>query len=297
MNSNDILLWMSAKQRGSWAGYTDRLEAMSTDEGENEDDSIESELPFHQRFRFNLERLAHAEFNRNGFLNGWRIVPPTLAITSGSRFGILCGARTEQLVARIQEDFRDTRFIAQTECPDCIEVLVDGDIERIVAGNGVLLQRHATESLLAAIPPLDDRQTRNICELPFGDESPVHCFSTSTLAWMPSSPDEARKAFFGMFRWKLPYEVHYYLKSRRQAYRVPVQVGKYLALRHDRRRVITVDQSRRTLTVPITCRPPMIVDRALTLRTGLIPGIEQGKLVYHNISATIGRTTAALLRQ
>jgi hypothetical protein len=114
---------------------------------------------------------------------------------------------------------------------------------------------------------------------------------------MPSSPDEARKAFFGMFRWKLPYEVHYYLKSRRQAYRVPVQVGKYLALRHDRRRVITVDQSRRTLTVPITCRPPMIVDRALTLRTGLIPGIEQGKLVYHNISATIGRTTAALLRQ
>jgi hypothetical protein len=270
---------------------------MSTHEEENEDDSIDSELPFYQRLRFNLERLAHAEFNRNGFLNGWRIVPPTLAITSGSPVGILCGARTEQLVARIQEEVRDIRFTPQAECPDCIEVLADGDFERIFAGNGMLIQRHVTESLLAAAPRLDDRQMRNLCELPFGNESPVHRFSTSTLAWISSSPDEARKAFFGLFRWKLPYEVHYYLKSRRQAYRVPVQVGKYLALRHDRREVITFDQPGQILTVPVACRPPMLIDRALTLRTGLLPDVEQGKLVYRNISAPIARTAAALLRQ
>jgi hypothetical protein len=297
MNANDILLWMSAKRSGSWAGYKDTLEEMSTQEGENEDDSIDSDLPIYQRLRFNLERLAHVEFNRHEFRNGWRIVPPTLAITSGKPVGILCGARTEQLVARIQEDVRNIRFTPQTECPDCIEVLTDGDIERIVAGNGVLVQHHATESLLAALPPLDDRQMRNSCELPFGNESPVHQFSTSTFEWTSCSPDEARKTSFGLFRWQLPYEKHYYLKGRVQAYRVPVQVGKYLALRHDRRRVITFDQSSQTLTVPVTCRPPILIDRALTLRTGLIPDIEQGKLVYRNINAPIGRTTTALLRQ
>jgi hypothetical protein len=297
MNANDILLWMSVRRAGSWASYKNTLEEMATPTDEYDQEPIDTELPFYQRLRLNFERLAHAEFNRQDFQSGWRVVPPTIATISETAIGILCGARTDQLLARIQESCSYVRTTPQKECPDRIEILEDGELIRIASDNGLSIQYDATESLLAALPPIDDRIMRVTSELPFGNDAPVHCFLTSSLEWTSCSPDEARKAPFGLFRWQLPYERHYYLKSRRQAYRVPVQVGKYLALRHDRRGVINFDPSGQVLAVPVTCRPPTLIDRALTLRTGLLPDVEQGKLVYRNISAPIASTTAALLRQ
>jgi hypothetical protein len=296
MNANDILLWMSVRRMGSWSSYKNTLEEMATLTDEYDEEPIDSELPFYQRLRLNFERLAHVEFNRQEFPNGWRVVPPTIATIRETTTGILCGARTDQLLARIEESCSCVRVTSQKECPDRI-VLEDRDLIRIASDNGLGIQHDATESLLAALPPIDDRMMRVTSELPFGNDASVHCFLTSSLEWTSSSPNEARKAPFGLFRWQLPYERHYYLKSRRQAYRVPVQVGKYLALRLDRRRVINFDSSRQVLTVPVTCRPPALIDRALTLRTGLLPDVEQGKLVYRNITVSIASTTAALLRQ
>jgi hypothetical protein len=297
MNANDTLLWMSVKRAGSWAAYENTLKQLATVSEEYDDEPVDTKWPVYQRFRFNFERLAHVEFNRPDFPNRWRVVPPIIAIISGTAIGILCGARTDQLLARIKRSFSHMRLTSQKESPDRIEILDCEDLNRIARDNGLLIQRDATESLLAALPPVDDREMRTSSEFPFGNDTPVQCFLTSTLEWISCSPDEARKASFGLFRWQLPYERHYFFKSRRQVYRVPVQLGKYLTLRNDRRRVIAFDQASQTLTVPVTCRPPMLVDRALTLRTGLLPDVEQGKLVYRNITATISRTTVALLRQ
>ena len=150
MNANDILLWMSAKRTGPWAGYKGTLEEMAAVNEEGGDDAVDSELPIHQRLRFNLERLAHVEFYRPDCPNGWRVVPPTIAITSGAAIGILCGARTDQLLAGVKQQVPEIRLTSQTECPDRLELLGVADIERIAADCGFLIQHDATESVLAS---------------------------------------------------------------------------------------------------------------------------------------------------
>ena len=297
MNPNEVLLWLSAKRAGSWVGYRATLEEMVTLAAEDDDEAEESELPLYQRFRFNFERLAHVEFRRPDFPNAWRVVPPTIAATSEKTIGILCGARTDQLVTRIHQNIRGVRITAQPECPDRIEFLLTEDLDSIAADYGLLIQHDATESLLAALPSIDDWQLRAPFELPFGNDAPVSRFYATRREWAPSSAGEARNAQFGLFRWQLPYERHYYLKHRKRAYRVAVQVGKYIVLHQERQRVLTFDPTRETLTVPVACRPPMLVDRALTLRTGLLPDIQRGALVYQNITRSIAMMVAAILRQ
>src|ERR1035441_7201738 len=95
MDANDVLLWLSARQEGSWAGYRAAIEEMATSVDEDDDETDDRGLAIYQRLRLNLERLAHVEFGRADFSNRWRIVPPTIAATSGRTIGILCGARTE----------------------------------------------------------------------------------------------------------------------------------------------------------------------------------------------------------
>ncbi len=88
-----------------------------------------------------------------------------------------------------------------------------------------------------AIPPVDEWQLERPVEPPFGDDASVSRFCASTLSGSPVHLDEACKASFGLFRWPVLYERHYYLKQARRAYRLPAQVGKYLILRRERRRV------------------------------------------------------------
>jgi hypothetical protein len=296
MNANEILLWMSAKQMGSWASYKDALEEITEPDEENGGELSDSELSLYQRLRLNLERLAHVEFRGQDFPNGWRVVPPTIAIKSGERVGILCGARTDPLISCIR-NAAGVRVTPQSECPDRIEILPGCPFDRIAADNGMLIQHDATETLLAAHPPVDEWQLRSPRELPFGNDAPVSSFCPSTLDWTASSPDEARKTPFGLFRWQVMYDRHYYLKRRTKTYRLPVQVGKYLVLSHARRRVLAYEPTTQMLTMPVVCRPPMLIDRALTLRTGLIPEVRQGILTYQNITNAIAMTTAAILRQ
>lgn len=298
MNANDILLWASTKRFGSWAAYKERVgERSSAEEDAGADDRGAYELPIYQRLRFNLERLGHVEFRRRDFPESWRVVPPTIAASSGERRGILCGARTDELVVGIQTAFKGVQITTQAECPDRIEIELKDDFERVAALMKVFVQRDATESLLAAIPSIADREWRTATELPFGNDGPVSRFMPETLEWVTSSAGDARGASLGLFRWQVPFDLHYYLKYKLVCYRVPVQVGKYILLWQKGRRVLSFNESLQSLAVPVSCRPPLLVDRALTLRTGLLPAIQQGSILYHNITESIAIVTAAILNQ
>jgi len=310
MNPNDLLLWLSAKGCGTWARYraaVDELElpgeAIGSDEDLREDTPDSGSLPIHHRLRLNLERLAHAEFFRQGFQNGWRVVPPTLAAVNQSRdaIAILCGARTEPLLDRLREAAAQLRVAvtSQAECPDRIEIIAedDGELERVADAARVRFRRNAARMLLAAVPPVDDWQLRIPAELPFGDDWKVDRFSADMLGWTSVSAGEARSASFGLFRFQMPYRPDYYLRSRGKGYKIAVQVGKYLVLRKRRRRIVASDTSSQTFSVPVSCRPPLLVDRALTLCSGLIPDIDKGRLVYQNVDKAIALATSGLLRQ
>ena len=306
---NDLLLWLSAKGSGTWSRYRGAIDEMlSAGEPNGEGDDIDDladieELPIHHRIRLNLERLAHVEFFRNEFPTGWRVVPPTLSCRTNPDgvVGILCGARTDQLLARIKNATSDLRVnvVSQLECPDRIEIVASGQqqLKQLAHDCGMYFQAEASRMLLAAIPPVDDRQIRAPAELPFGNDWEVTRFSAHRLQWIASTPGEARSASFGLFRFQMGYRPEYYFQSSLKAYKVSVQVGKYIVLRRARRRVISHDAMRQTFAVPLSCRPPLLVDRALSLCEGLIPRVDGGRLIYQSVDKSIALTTAALLRQ
>ncbi|MFY9584173.1 MAG: hypothetical protein WAR21_06765 [Candidatus Acidiferrales bacterium] len=309
MNVNDFLLWLSAKGSGTWSRYRGTIDEMvATDEPNGEGDDIDDvsgieDLPVHHRIRLNLERLGHVEFFRREFPNGWRVVPPTLSCRTyhNAAVGILCGARTDQLLARIKDATADLRInvTSQLECPDRIEIIASEQqqLKQLTHDCGLYFQPEAARMLLAAIPPVDDWQLRAPAEFPFGDDWEVTRFSAQRLEWIATTPSGARSASFGLFRFQMGYQPQYYLQFRGRAYKISVQVGKYIVLRKARRRVISHDTVHQIFAVPVSCRPPLLVDRALTLCEGLIPGIESARLIYQNVSKPIAQTTAALLRQ
>lgn len=310
MNANDLLIWLSAKGSGSWSRFRAAVDELylSDDFNDVDEDVIESastsgDLPFHHRLRLNLERLGHAEFFQKDFQNGWRVVPPALTCPSnGSEaVGILCGARTAQLLAQIETSAVAPRIIVtgQPECPDRTQVIAQdqSQLRQIAESTGLYFLPDAARMLLAAIPPVDNPQLRAPCEMPFGADWEVSRFSVTKLQWSSASPDEARSASFGLFRFYVHFQNHYYFCLHGKSFRIPVQIGKYIVLRKRRRRVISYDENKQTLSMPVSCCPPALIDRALTLCTGLIPVVENGQLTFNNITKKIALTSLALMRQ
>lgn len=311
MNANSLLTWLSAKGCGSWTRYKAAVDEQQVSEesdvdGEDIDVMTPDRMgyPIYHRVRQNLERLGHAEFFRSDFPSGWRVVPPTLtSVTNASQqvIGILCGARTDRLMTQISAFSSDLLIerTDQAECPDRIQVIGSGrsQFQQLADASGIFFQPDAPRVLLAAIPPVDDRQFRRSAELPFGSDWDVSRFTTDTLGWTAATAANARMSSFGLFRFNIPFQPQYYLKLRGEAYRLPVQVGKYIVMRKARRRVLLYDPVSEILRMPVSCRPPRLFDRALTLCSGLVPDLERGFLTYQNINREIALTAFGLLRQ
>ena len=309
MNPNDLLLWMSAKKSGTWSRYqaaVDELqiseELSNDDEDLGEDFTDNTSLPIHHRLRLNFERLGHAEFFRKDFKSGWRVVPPVLVCSSNKTnvVGILCGARTENILDKLKTAANSRIFVTQQiECPDRIEILAEEReyLEQLAVSIGLYFQENATKMLLASVPPVDNWQYRTLAELPFGEDWKVYRFSVDSLGWSAATIGEARAASSGLYRFRIAHRLEYYVTLHNRAYKIPVQAGKYLLLRKKRKHVVIYNTDKRTFSVPLSCRPPLLVDRALTLCSGLIPCIDGGRLIYSNVSRSIAITATNLLRQ
>lgn len=310
MNSNDLLLWLSTTGQGTWSRYRAALDELTVADlpGEALEDAGEEipdpgTLPQHLRFKLNLERLGHAEFFRHDFKNGWRVAPPSLVAIpdSGGACGVLCGARTDQLLTQLTQILGEDRvhIKSQVECPDRILLQTSSiqDLFEVAKRTNLIFQVGGIERLLTTIPPIDNYQLRIPSELPFGEDWEVERFSTVSLKWMQSSIHEARKWVFGLFRIRVRFRPEYFIKLKGNPYRLPVQVGKYIALRRARRKVLRYDFRNRGLAIPTVCRPPLLLDRALTLCTGLIPEVVAGCLEYHGIEPRHWSAAKRILRQ
>jgi hypothetical protein len=188
---------------------------------------------------------------------------------------------------------------AQPECPDRVQVMActQSQLQQLADRASLFFQPDAPRMLLAAVPPIDNYQLRKSSELPFGSDWDVSRFSTTTLGWTTSTVAAARQSPFGLFRFSARFQPRYYLKLNGNAFELPVQIGKYIVIRKARRSVLSYCADSKTLCMPVTCRPPLLIDRALTLCSGLIPEFDGGILTYRNIDSEIALATFRLLRQ
>lgn len=315
MSANSLLLWMSARRQGSWAQFRAAVEELhlGTDvevDGENDDALEPFALPLYQTLRFNFQRVGHAEFFAGAGVDGdWRVTPPAVAVTQHACgwLGVVAGARsltlTERLRAAAAGQAANLQTLALPAYPDQILITASthGTLAAVARRAGLLLQDGAPAALLASLPPVDDPCVRYQTQLPFGSEWKIDRFFPEDLVWRSATLDGARAASGGLFRFSLRHQRHVLFCMRGTASRIPGQVGKYLVLRRRRLQVLRYDSHNRMLSVPASCRPPFLIERALILCSGSPPSYEGGPrggaLRYAEISKDIARIAAALLRQ
>lgn len=314
MSANSLLLWMSARRQGSWAQFRAAVEELhvgSDDEvdGEGDDSPDQLALPLYQTLRFNLQRVGHVEFFAGaGDGAEWRVTPPALAVTrhaSGWR-GVVAGARSLALVERIYSGAQaaaKVEKVVRPAYPDQLLVAADdqGTLLQVADRAGLTLQNDAPAAILASLPPVDDPSVRYPTQRPFGTGWKIERFSPDDLKWHPVTHEDAATTSGGLFRFALGHQREVLFCTRGTAFRIPGQVGKYVVLKRRRRHVLRYDRHRRSLTLPVSCRPPFLVERALILCSGFPPayegGCRGGVLHYAEVPESVAATAAALLRQ
>jgi len=307
MNANMLLLWMSARREGSWQQFRAAIEELHLGEsddlcGEEDDAPDQLALPLYQTLRFNLQRFGHAEFFAGAGGADWRVTPPSLAVTQHARgwLGILVGARSQALMQRLHAAIGPATLetLAYPGYPD--QILIAGGDKGAVAALervGLLIQSDAPATLLTSLPPIDDACVRYPAQLPLGTDWKIDRFSSENLAWRSATLDDAASVSGGLFRFSLRHQRHMLFCASGAALGIPGQVGKYLVLRRYRHQILRYDAQKRLLTVPASCRPPFLIERALVLCSGSPPSYEGGLLRYTEIPEDIAVIAAALLRQ
>jgi hypothetical protein len=296
MSANKLLLWMSARGQGSWQQFRAAVEELHFEESESDEQQIGDDdfgvLLLYQILRLNLQRVGHAEFFAGAGGKDWRVTPPSLAATEigGTWRGILAGARSPNLLQRVYDAVPpDQLEIAPYPTwPDQVRIHAADlpGLAAIAQKARLLFQPHAPAAILASLPAIDDDGVRRAAELPIGADWKIERFSTSALGWRSSTRNDALSTHAALFRFSLHYLRLILFCSRGRAYQIPAQVGKYLALKVRRRRVLAYDQSTLRLSAPASCRPPFLIERALILCSGGPPTYdpETARLYYSEVN-------------
>jgi hypothetical protein len=294
---NELLLWMSVRGSGSRSSF--RAKVAERDDGHTRTAAA------HRLAEWDLSRLGHAEFEPDADRAGWRIAPPVLAAGDyqGPWRGILCGARTPSLAAALSDGAAECEVQqrAQPAAPDVIEVVAQSAraLAEVASRSGIAVQWNASLAVLATCPP--PQTGLQPVPMPVGGWT-VARFSKSELAWVPSSSTEALAAKSGLFRFAAEQQpTAYILVEGGQPHSCDAAGGKYCMLsrrsRAQRRRspVLSFDAHARELAVRASCRPPLLVERALVLCSGELPAFRDRHLVYSGIDRCVAAATAAFL--
>jgi len=310
MTPNELLLWMSARKQGSWVQFRSAVETLDLAESAERGEE-DLTLPLHQRIRYNLERLGHVEFDAGECEDGWRAVPPMLALSDhGGMFtGALCGARTPKLVERFERAGAGLELerASQAECPDIIRVRASNaeTLIELAQRAGVLCQPDAPTALLSHVPRIGSLKGLRREPLPAGGRDwDVKQFTIhrKTMRWRTITLQEANgPGARGLFRFTLYQTPQYFLREGEDTVRLPGAVGKYYVLSCRQRRVMSYSRAERRLTLPAIFRPPLLTERALVLCSGFPPVFDvvygRPRLTYCDVPEEVAGLAAEVLRQ
>jgi hypothetical protein len=311
MSANNLLLFLSARGEGSWQQFraaVEELHLLETEGGskaQEKDGDDAGGLPLHQLLRLNLQRLGHVEFFAGASESDWRTSPPAIAMTRQRHgwLGVLAGARSPSLMRRVQKEAATVKIetLPFPAAPDQFRIIADDQsaLAALAGRTDLLLQEDAPLAILASLTTVDNLSLFRETELPIGNEWVIDQFSTRTLTWRAASREIAGAAALGLFRFSLRHRRHMLLRVKGRTFEVPGQVGKFIALRHNRRKVFGYEACDEVLSVPAGCRPPFLVERALILCSGKLPSYDpdSGKLRYYDVNKTTAELACGLLRQ
>lgn len=306
MRANELLLWLSARGEGSWRQFRAGVDELHPTDDDDLLVEQAGEFSIHQLLRQALECLGHAEFFACECEEGWRVAPPTLAVRQiGSHFtGVLCGARTTELLARLQShaDGCQTELAKLPTAPDRVRVLIESceAVDRLASVAGFCVQQDASLAILMHIPRINPPPRQSAAEFPVGSDWMIHQFDSQKLRWQEVTRADAQNSRRGLFRFRDRFQARHYFSRRDGAtQKVGRGVGIFQALFAARRGVLAYTHERMEFRLPAICRPPKLLERALALCSGTPPlfDVSNAQLVYHEVPENIAALAAELLRQ
>jgi hypothetical protein len=257
----------------------------------------------YQEMRFALEQLGHVEFEGRDGEVGWRVAPPVLAVSRQPEnfVGILCGARSSQLMARLRG--AGCQIFRSEFHPSVVRISSSESepLSRMAADAGLGFQADTPVRILSCAARVERLAGSRPAPLPFGNDFEVWRFVVGRAGcrWLVSSDAEAANTADGLYRFVRFQIPEHYLKRGGRVLKVDGQTAKFFLLAQRRRQVLRYDRSSRTLSVPGICRPPLLIDRALALCTGYPAAYEPKRrmLTYTGIGEDIAGFAASLLSQ
>jgi len=311
MKPNELLLWLSARREGSWQQFRVAVEELHSTESDSASygsaTSGEVEFPLHQKLRLDLERLGHVEFFACGCEKGWRVVPPTLAAhpVSGGVRAVLCGARSpalrEQALQVGEKVDCEVEVLDPYGVPQVIRFVAPSisALQQVATQVGAHFQADAPLAILSHLLPCDPpSRGSEQAEFPVGADWRIREFDALSLRWHTTDRQHAQSACTGLFEFQLYGPPQYFLRWKGGTFEMRRAVALYVLLRR-RRGLLLYNAQASTLSLPGSCRPPRLLERALVLCSGIPPSFDPAtvRLTYANIPPDIALFAAELLRQ
>ena len=311
MKANELLLWMSARREGSWQQFRAAVEELRSADSDLAENGIavaqQDDFRPHRRLWLDLERMAHVEFFAAGCEEGWRVTPPVFAVhpvTAGFR-AILSGARSPALLERVRRIAESLGCQCETlafdNVPDVVRFFATdiSAISEAATQASITFQPDAPLAILSHLPPCDPpSRKRPESELPEGAGWRIREFDTLALNWRTADRQHAKAARTALFEFQLYDRWAYFLRWSGRTFKLPRAVALY-ALLHRHRGLLRYAAQTCELSVPGSCRPPRLLERALVLCSGLPPSfnLSTSRLTYADVPQDIARFAAELLRQ
>lgn len=308
MKPNELLFWLSARREGSWQQFREAVEELHSAGGDSENGGSpmldDGEFHLDQRLRLDFDRLGHVEFFARGCEGGWRVTPPTLAAhpVSGGVRAVLCGARSPALrerAIRIGEDV-DCEVLDSDDVPQVIRFVAShiSALQQLATQVGAHFQADAPLAILSHLPPCDPPSPGSKqAEFPVGADWRIREFDALSFRWRTTDRQRAETARTGLFEFQLYDRWRYFLRWKGGTFERPRAVALYALLR--RRGLLGYDSRTHTFSLPGSCRPPRLLERALVLCSGIPPSFEPmtARLLYSDVPPDIAHFAAELLRQ
>ncbi len=166
------------------------------------------------------------------------------------------------------------------------------------AATGIRICFDAPRAMLCALSGICEIR-EEVADVPMGRDWIIEQFDAQELHWRASSREDARAARDGLFRFRHSYQRRHFLRRRGRSYEMDGAAAKYALLRKRRRNVLRYDPGSKECVVPASCRPPLLVERAIVLCSGRLPVFDgsNSTLTYCSVSADVARLAARLLDQ
>ncbi len=139
-----------------------------------------------------------------------------------------------------------------------------------------------------------------MAEFPQGTDWKIHEFQAEQLKWSAVQRHEANARRTGLFKFTIYFRrPRYFIRWKSGTHELSRAIGLYVFLRYRRKQVLRYDRAAHTFTLPAVCRPPLLLERALVLRSGLPPAFDprDSRLTYIKVPEDIAQLAAQLLRQ